>query len=68
MFSFYIFATLTWLISLFFLNHNYLSPELLEESVKVYKHNYLKLSIFNEGLKKLIFTKLVVKKIKPRII
>jgi tetratricopeptide (TPR) repeat protein/O-antigen ligase len=56
MFSFYIFAILSWLISLFFLNHNYPLPELLDDSVKFYKHNYLKLSMFNEGIKKLIFT------------
>ncbi len=56
MFSFYIFAILTWLISMFLLEHHYHVPELISDSLKVYKKNYLFMSMFNEGLKKLIFT------------
>ncbi len=55
MLLFYTYATLSWLISLFLLNHNYLQPELLQDSIKVYGNNYFKLSMFNEGYKKLLF-------------
>lgn len=56
MLSFYSFAMLTWLISMFFLNHNYHVPQLLDMSVKEYGKNFLLMSMFNEGFKKLIFT------------
>ncbi len=56
MFSFYTFAVLSWIISMFFLDHHYHIPELINDSLKVYKKNYLFMSMFNEGFKKLIFT------------
>lgn len=56
MLSFYGFAILTWFISMFFLNHNYHVPQLLDMSVKEYGKNFLFMSMFNEGFKKLLFT------------
>ncbi|MEN3013156.1 MAG: tetratricopeptide repeat protein [Endomicrobiia bacterium] len=55
MFSFYGFAVISWGISMF-LNHNYKVPEVIFDSLKVYKKNFLLMSMFNEGLKKFIFT------------
>ncbi|MCS7152218.1 MAG: tetratricopeptide repeat protein [Endomicrobia bacterium] len=56
MFAFYIYAILTWIISMFLLRHNYHVPQLLNVSIAEYGKNYLFMSMFNEGFKKLIFT------------
>jgi len=56
MMLFYIWAVFTWLFSMFFLNHNYHIPQLINHSLEVYKKNFLFMSMFNEGFKKLIFT------------
>jgi len=56
MLMFYLWAIITWIISMFFLNHNYHVPELLEYSKQIYKKNYLFMSMFNEGFKKFLFT------------
>lgn len=56
MFIFYGYAILSWLISMFFLEHNYHVPQLISDSVKVYGKNFLFMSMFNEGFKKFIFT------------
>ncbi len=56
MLIFYLWAIITWIISMFFLNHNYHVPQLLQYSKEIYKKNYLFMSMFNEGFKKLLFT------------
>jgi len=56
MLIFYFWAVITWIISLLFLDHNYHVPQLLEYSKEIYKKNYLFMSMFNEGFKKLLFT------------
>jgi tetratricopeptide (TPR) repeat protein/O-antigen ligase len=56
MLVFYLWAVVTWIISMFFLNHNYHIPQLLNYSKEIYKKNYLFMSMFNEGFKKLLFT------------
>jgi tetratricopeptide (TPR) repeat protein/O-antigen ligase len=56
MLIFYFWAVITWIISLLFLDHNYHVPQLLEYSREIYKKNYLFMSMFNEGFKKLLFT------------
>ncbi|MCX7956795.1 MAG: tetratricopeptide repeat protein [Endomicrobia bacterium] len=56
MLIFYSFAVFSWIISMFFLNHNYHIPQLLIDSVNTYGKNYLFMSMFNEGFKKFLFT------------
>jgi len=56
MMLFYLWAIFTWIISMFFLNHNYHLPQLINHSLEIYKKNFLFMIIFNEGFKKFLFT------------
>ncbi|MCX7910638.1 MAG: tetratricopeptide repeat protein [Endomicrobia bacterium] len=56
MLIFYGYAIISWLFSMFVLNHNYHVPQLISDSIKVYGKNFFFMSMFNEGFKKFIFT------------